>query len=139
MFTFLLIYQATLLTWIITRFDEDLVRLCDADLRYGSDHFMIRLVLQQRKPPPLKVASKVRNFKKIDSASFKCDLEFELNNGGINQNLTVNDLVETLQNASTKVLNSHTPVTNRSRVVHPKPKPAWYNENQSSKAGAMQA
>ena len=106
---------------IITRFDEDLVRLYDADFRYGSDHYMIRIVLQQRKVPPLKVASKVRNFKNIDSASFKCDLEFELNNAGIDSNPTVNELVEILQNPSTKVLNSHAPVTNRSPVVHHKP------------------
>ena len=82
---------------------------------------MIRIVLQQRKVPPLKVASKVRNFKNIDAASVKCDLEFELNNAGIDPNPTVNDLVEILQNPSTKVLNSHAPVINRSPVAHPKP------------------
>ena len=73
------------------------------------------------------MASKVRNFKKIDSASFKCDLEFELNNAGIDPNLMANDLVVTLQNISTKVLNFHAPVTISSHVMHPKP--VWYNEN----------
>ena len=73
------------------------------------------------------MASKVRSFKKIDSASFKCDLELELDNAGIDATPTVNDLVESLQNASTKLLHSHAPVTNRSRVVHPKP--VWYNKN----------
>ena len=83
-----------------------------------------------RRPPFLKVSSKVGNFKKINYATFKCDLEFELNNAGINPNSTVNDLVETFQNASTKVLNTHAPVTTRS----------WYNDNiRAQKQGQWRA
>ena len=51
-----------ILDLILTRFDENLIRLCDVSTDYGSDHSMIRCVLQQRKPPPVKVVLSVRDF-----------------------------------------------------------------------------
>jgi len=116
---------------IITRDDDDLVRLCDVGIDHGSDHMMIRSILQQRKPPPLKVECTMRDFRKVDSIALKSDLNLQLNHdvdlqvgGDVNHN--VNDMLWHFNNVSLNVLDKYAPSTTRSRLV--RPRPPWYTD-----------
>ncbi|XP_072043250.1 uncharacterized protein [Amphiura filiformis] len=106
---------------------EDLVRLCDAGTAYGSDHYMVRFILQQNKPPPLRVTSTLRDFRKVDPMALKTDLNCELNNSVKPKASNVNDLLDHLEKAATRVLDKHAPATTRSRRVCSRP--PWYNDN----------
>jgi hypothetical protein len=111
---------------VITRETEDIVRFCDVGLYYGSDHKMIRAVVQQRKPPPLRTTCTVRDFRKVDPISLKSDLDSEIKSIMKNTSSNVNDLMEDFDKASARVLNKHAPLTTRSRLV--RSRPAWYTD-----------
>ncbi|XP_072025396.1 uncharacterized protein [Amphiura filiformis] len=112
---------------LLTPEKEDLVRLCDAGTAYGSDHYMVRFVLQQSKPPPLRVTSTLRDFRKVDPVVLKTDLNCELNNSLKPKPSNVNDLLDHLEKAATRVLDKHAPATTRSRRVCSRP--PWYNDD----------
>ena len=50
-----------ILDLVVTRDSEDLGRFWDTGCYFGLDHKMVSCVMQQRKPPPLKTTSSVRN------------------------------------------------------------------------------
>ncbi|XP_072041380.1 uncharacterized protein [Amphiura filiformis] len=112
---------------LLTPEKEDLVRLCDAGTAYGSDHYMVRFVLQQSKPPPLRVTSTLRDFRKVDPVALKTDLNCELNNSLKPKPSNVNDLLDHLEKAAIRVLDKHAPATTRSRRVCSRP--PWYNDD----------
>lgn len=115
-----------ILELIMTQADDDnLARLSDVGLDHGSDHFMVRCVLQQVKPPPQKATCTVRDFRNMVPSALTKDLKSKLGETDLKGN--VNDLVEHFSNISQTVLDSHAPVFTRSRKI--RPRPCWYNEN----------
>ena len=113
---------------IITRFDENLVRLCDVGTRYGSDHHMITFILQLRKPPPLRVESTIRDFRKIDHIALKHDLDLRLNANitAEHDSMTADEILDHFNQVSVEVLNIHAPSSTRKRLV--RPRPLWYTD-----------
>ena len=67
-----------ILDLVITSTEENLVRFCDVGLWYGSNHNMLTCVLQQVKPPPVKVTCTMRDFQNLDPTPFKNDLTDKL-------------------------------------------------------------
>ena len=106
-----------ILDLVMTRADDDLVRLCEVGLRHGSDHNLVCCILQQRKPPPQKAKCSVRNFRNMTPTAFKSDLE---NNLAISDTLEdVNDFVEHFSSVSKTVLDLHAPQCTRTRIIRP--------------------
>jgi hypothetical protein len=113
---------------VLTRSEDDLVRLCDVGLYFGSDHRMVSCILQQRKPPPLRSTCTLRDFRKVVPSAFQCDLKLQLHEiWPADLSPDVNDLLEFFENASRQVLDTHAPESTRSRTIRPRPK--WYDDD----------
>ncbi len=118
--------SGNILDLIITRSDEGLIRLCSPDHRFGSDHHIVRCLLQQQKPLPLEVTCTFRNYRDLDMDSFQLDLASELYDSEIlSVESDVNREVDNFNSAVSQVLDRHAPSDTRTCKI--RPRFPWYS------------
>jgi hypothetical protein len=114
-----------ILDLLLSRSEDNLItewNVCD---KLMSDHFFVSCNLQRKKPQPMKLERKFRNYKDMDMCVFIQDLEHELADN-IPSNTNCNDLVAFYEESVTRVLDKHCPVNTRMCSV--RPRMPWYNQ-----------
>ena len=85
---------------------------------------MLTCVLQQVKPPPVKATCTMRDFRNLDSISFKHDLTDKL--ASIPFTSDVDSFLNHFNAVAEGVLDLHAPQSTRTRTIRPQPK--WYSD-----------
>ncbi len=115
---------------VMTEVSSDLIKKCAID-EFLSDHAMIIVDLNLRKPPKSKKKIRFRKNKDVDLTRLESDIEENLN--GIGELDNLNDLVDKFNQALSKAYDSQAPLRSKTVIVRP-PTPWSYDDIKQDKA-----